>query len=58
MSSEKKAKCCKCGNNLSQYELSDNVYVGLNENEYVCYSCQSDVDGILEDNLNFDDEDD
>lgn len=55
MSSEKKGKCCECGNKLSQYELSDNIYAGLTENEYICYACQSNVDEVLDD-INFDDE--
>lgn len=56
MSVEKKAKCCQCGGKLTQYELADNIYAGLSENEYICYACQTDVDGILEDETNNDDD--
>lgn len=58
MSADNKAKCCKCDGKLSQYELSDNVYAGLTEKEYVCYACQflTDVDEILENEITFDDD--
>lgn len=38
---EKISKCSECGGKLSQYELSDNVYAGLPETEYICYACQT-----------------
>lgn len=49
-------KCCECGYKLTQYEISDNLYVGVQEINYICYSCQSLMDQADEedDNHNFD----
>lgn len=41
MSTGKKPKCCVCSGNLSQWEISDNVYAGVDEVEYICYGCQA-----------------
>ncbi len=38
---EKVHNCHECGNKLTQYEISDNLCVGVKEIDYICYSCQS-----------------
>ena len=38
---EKVHNCSHCGHKLSHYEIADNIYAGLAELDYVCYSCQS-----------------
>ncbi len=49
MSKEKGVVCTTCEGKLSDNELNDNIYAGHNENEYICYVCQSteiDLDDI------------
>lgn len=41
--------CYECGNKLTQYEVADNIYASINEKDYVCYSCQSEIEDIEED---------
>lgn len=59
MGEEKRVKCRECNGKLTQNEVSDNIYAGNTEAEYICYKCQSediedenvdesdDVDSIL-----------
>lgn len=54
MSAEKKPKCSDCGGTLSQYELADNIYAGIDESLYICYSCQSEIQ--VDGQLNLDDD--
>lgn len=56
MTSLKKPQCSVCATKLTQYELSDNIYLGLSEISYICYSCQTISEP--ENDLNYDDEDD
>lgn len=44
MSKDKIHKCSECGNKLTQYEIADNIYANISEKNYICYSCQSDIE--------------
>lgn len=41
MNSVKAGKCSVCTRKLTSNELSDNIYAGLKENQYICYTCQT-----------------
>jgi len=40
----KEHKCSECERKLTNYEISDNIYVGNQENSYICYNCQAPVE--------------
>lgn len=48
-SKDKKHNCHQCGHTLTQYEVADNIYAGIDDRDYVCYSCQSEIEDIEDD---------
>lgn len=48
-------KCSECSRNLTTYEISDNIYVGIEENSYICYNCQTPVADDQDENPLYDD---
>jgi len=56
--SKDKAICCDCGGKLTTYELNDNIYAGINDQNYLCYACQPTQSFVVDDNPYEDDEDD
>jgi|WetSurMetagenome_2_1015567.scaffolds.fasta_scaffold496174_2 hypothetical protein len=49
MTKDKDYTCCECGHKLTQYEVSDNIYAGTDPRDYICYSCQTYIDDMDDD---------